>query len=938
MNSINQNIRFISFGCLLIFFFCNILYPQNEDQTPGTISGLIRDKQTGSPLPAANIIVTETGKGVASNDRGIYVIRSMPPGRYTVRVSYIGFDTEEITVFVRPGETVTADIALVQSAIVTDEVVVTALARGRSRAIMEQREAESHKYILTSEQMERFGDFNLAHSLMRLPGISADYDMGEVSGISIRGINMNRNLVQVDGISMASTDETGRGTSIATMTGEMVSGVEVIRVPTPDMSSDALGGIINIRTDTPTSIRPEFRLLTIGEYGNLANRISPRTSLRYAQRIGKLSLSLQGEYRRTYYSEDRLRIQWRNSAYGWTVERVQPRYENRDTERYGISGRMTFEPSRKSTFFLSGLFNIQDNFSTREEIQWRTHEGLIGREGDEFIVRHGRIEPQSFWSDNSTRQYSLTGGGEHRFRYFDFDFAFSTRQGVNRQDMERLVEWRNELSSHFTINNADYKFPQYTITSDDFYNPDLYEFRRTRDEMRSSKSIGHMGKFNVQMPLSIVKGIEVNVKFGGNYDYSTKDRRIAYMEYESFRGTRPNFFGEYSRWDDRKILGNSHLTQGLKTDFSKWDGFFEEHVNDFRLLVDQYNLRLLSEYDSKEEILAGYAMATIKIAKTTIIGGVRVESTSGAYEGLLGRRDRVGDRHIQGVIDESARYTDYTPSLHIRHNFSDYTIFRSAFTTGIKRAPFIDIMPREEYDYLDRRIVLGNPELKPEKVMRFDFFLEHYIGNIGHLSAGLYFHEYRDFIYQQQRIIWEGEFRGWQQRMPVNGVHAQYYGLELSWQQQLDFLPGLLSGIGINSNYTYSFSRAIIELPFIRTTLMPGLRPWELNAGITYDIGGFSGLIALNYTPDYLQSPNAEIFDDVYLDRYTASEIAVDVTIRQRILRSLRLTLDLKNLTNTHRDDRYFIPVEDRFGELPRFRDDYRHAGMFATLGLRFDF
>jgi len=174
--------------------------------------------------------------------------------------------------------------------------------------------------------------------------------------------------------------------------------------------------------------------------------------------------------------------------------------------------------------------------------------------------------------------------------------------------------------------------------------------------------------------------------------------------------------------------------------------------------------------------------------------------------------------------------------------------------------------------------------------------------------------------------------------MPVNGTHAQYYGLELSWQQQLDFLPGLLSGIGINSNYTYSFSRAIIELPFIRTTLMPGLRPWELNAGITYDIGGFSGLIVLNYTPDYLQSPNAEIFDDVYLDRYTASEIAVDVTIRQRIFRSLRLTLDLKNLTNTHRDNRYFVPVEDRFKELPRFRDDYRHAGMFATLGLRFDF
>jgi TonB-dependent receptor len=923
---------------LFVALYCPVYSLYAQDEGTGTISGQVLEQQTGAPLPAANVIISETGKGVAADDRGVYIIRHVPSGRYILRVSYIGYETEQKEVVVRPGETATTDFALTQTAILTDEVVVTALARGRSRAIMEQREAESHKYILTSEQMERFGDFNLAHSLMRLPGISADYDMGEVSGISIRGIDMNRNLVQIDGISMASTDETGRGTQIASMTGEMVTGVEVIRVPTPDMSSDALGGIINIRTDTPTSLTPEFRMQTNAEYGNLADRVSPRTSLRYSQRLGNIGISLQGEYRRTFYSEDRLQIEWRNSAYGWTVDRMRPRYDSRDTERYGISGRMTFEPSRRTTFFVSGIFNIQDNYNTREEIQWRTHEGLIGREGDEFIVRHGRIEPQSFWSEGSTRQYTLTTGGSNRLRYFDLDYSFSTRQGVNRQDLERLIEWRNFLGAHFTINNMDYKFPRYTITSEDFYNPDLYEFRQTRDEMRSTKNLGHTGQFNVKVPFIIARGIDVSIKFGGNYDYSSKDRKVAFLQYEAYQGTRPYFLADFSRWDTREILGNPHLTQGLKTDFAKWNRFFEENIDDFDLLVNEYNLRLLSEYESSEEIMAGYLMATVHVAKTTIIGGVRVENTGGAYKGLLGRRDRVGDRFIQGQIDEEANYTDYTPSLHIRHNFSDYTIFRFAFTTGIKRAPFLDLMPREEYDYLDRRIELGNPDLNPEKVMRFDFFLEHYIGNIGHLSAGLYFHEYRDFIYYQQRIIWEGDFRGWQQRMPVNGVHAQYYGLELSWQQQLDFLPGLLRGIGINSNYTYSFSRAIVELPYIRTTLMPGLRPWELNLGITYDYRGFSGLIAANYTPDYLQSVNAEIFDDVYLDRYTGSEFAVDITLRQRILKSVHLSMDLKNITNTPRDNRYFVPVEDRFGHLPRFRDDYRRAGMFATLGLRFDF
>ena len=48
--------------------------------------------------------------------------------------------------------------------------------------------------------------------------------------------------------------------------------------------------------------------------------------------------------------------------------------------------------------------------------------------------------------------------------------------------------------------------------------------------------------------------------------------------------------------------------------------------------------------------------------------------------------------------------------------------------------------------------------------------------------------------------------------VPINGDKAKIWGLELSYQQALRFLPSPLDGFGVYSNYTYAKSRA--DLPF----------------------------------------------------------------------------------------------------------------------------
>jgi len=61
--------------------------------TTGKIAGRVYDKKTGEPLPGANIIILGTTLGAASNVDGRYFILQVPPGRYRVKASMMGYQS-----------------------------------------------------------------------------------------------------------------------------------------------------------------------------------------------------------------------------------------------------------------------------------------------------------------------------------------------------------------------------------------------------------------------------------------------------------------------------------------------------------------------------------------------------------------------------------------------------------------------------------------------------------------------------------------------------------------------------------------------------------------------------------------------------------------------------------------------------------------------------
>jgi outer membrane receptor protein involved in Fe transport len=96
-------------------------------QATGTISGKIVDVSTDEALVGSNVLVLGTPYGAASDVYGRFVIQSIPPGRYTIRASLVGYQTVEVKdVSLRAGQNLRLDFKMASTAIQMEPVVVTA--------------------------------------------------------------------------------------------------------------------------------------------------------------------------------------------------------------------------------------------------------------------------------------------------------------------------------------------------------------------------------------------------------------------------------------------------------------------------------------------------------------------------------------------------------------------------------------------------------------------------------------------------------------------------------------------------------------------------------------------------------------------------------------------------------------------------------------------
>lgn len=216
---------------LIILFFPFILF----GGTTGKLVGNLTDADSGEPLIGANIFLTGTTLGAASNENGNYVILNIPPGTYEVRYSFIGYETvivEDVRIIV--DQTTTIDIRMRTGSLLLDEVVVTA------ESPLIQRDLTSTISVIRREDIESLPVARFTDLLALQAGV-----VGSGSRLHIRGGRSNEVAFLIDGMLVKDPLLGGLATQI---NNDAIQEMSLLSGTFNAEYGNAMSGIVNIVT------------------------------------------------------------------------------------------------------------------------------------------------------------------------------------------------------------------------------------------------------------------------------------------------------------------------------------------------------------------------------------------------------------------------------------------------------------------------------------------------------------------------------------------------------------------------------------------------------------------------------------------------------------------------------------------------------------------
>src|SRR3989344_4463276 len=133
-----------------------------------------------------------------------------------------------------------------------DEVVVTGQRLSTANAIEAQRRSGVVSSVISSDDLGKLPDANVADALARAPGINVvvNQETGEGEYVSVRGLACTFNAYSINGVRVALTDPDSRKMSMTVLPPNGLKSITVSKTLTPDVDGDAIGGWVNFQTPT----------------------------------------------------------------------------------------------------------------------------------------------------------------------------------------------------------------------------------------------------------------------------------------------------------------------------------------------------------------------------------------------------------------------------------------------------------------------------------------------------------------------------------------------------------------------------------------------------------------------------------------------------------------------------------------------------------------
>ena len=836
-----------------IFLF--LLIPSLLNAQTGSLKGHVFDKYTNEPLIGASVILEKTSLGSAVDRDGNYLIHSIPSGRYSVKVSYIGYisASKEINI-VRDG-TLEESFLLEPQALTGETVTVLAQARGQHEAINQQLSSSTITNIVSSEKIRELPDQSAAAAISRLPGIS----LMNGDQVVIRGIQAKLNTVLINGIQLPSTDMNDRSTNLGFISSNMLSGIEVIKALTPDLDANAIGGIVNLKLrEAPSDLH--FDVLTQGNY-NSQNHTTDNykfwASISDRFLDNKLGVFIQGNADRSDVGDDKAEAS------------------------YGISQNLPYgqAPYQMNSF----------TFTQQQNIITNTGGSIIL----DYILPHGKIILQNTYAHNISDDASFID----QLHFDATDLTYSIfRDKYNKDLMINALQTEYNfgdikaelnLSHSFSNKNTDirygdpgnffgfhntdqnhpygvdangktitYNSQRQTLTPEDVYNipidpTDPLDARVagwvvTRAE--TFKQHLYNSSLDFTVPVSFSEDFSSKFKIGVKFTRSTRSNDVE----ASFEGAgADDYYANVRNFFPGKVLGvNNPVLFSDQQNYNYTQGkYFLDGAYPFKYAIDKDRMDAFmiqgktgwlnarnkpsserDDFDGAEMFSAGYIMGTFNIGtQLSLIAGGRFEHYNMDYHAkfVYVTHAVYGYANVYDTLNTVDRNDDqFFPNAQLRYKFTDWLDLRVAYTTTISRPDYRAILPNTYYEPGNGGEA-GNAKLKPASSTNYDAYLSFYNNEIGLFTIGGFYKKIENVFYQTN--IYYKNLSSYNVSFPdsatfnslgvgapgqseqittfVNNPHpASIKGIELEWQTNFWYLPQPLNALVLNINYTRVWS------------------------------------------------------------------------------------------------------------------------------------
>ncbi len=876
--------------CLLLMVTSGVVF----GGTSGKIVGTILDNN-GAPLAGVNVYLEGSEIGASTNADGYYAILNIPPGLYTMKVTYIGFTTVTVeNIFVSIDLTTYQDLILQPEVLSTGEDIVVVA----ERPLLNQDEFSS-KHIVSSEEME-------IQPIENVIGIAQN--QAGVVGNNFRGGRSDEVLVVIDGIPVRDPSAAYVGDLGGFSLGVPKDAVKEMEVSLGGFSAEygnVQSGVLNLAMKEGSQKFSGSLYATTTDFGPLTETLMPKNDwwldAKYQQRLdNNYRFSLSGP----------ILPSMTFAVSGDIFNRKQGNYLHQQEASQNYQGKVAWKISDKMKLA------VGSNYSKRDWDNFYFPAAKFGPGPDFQTDLYEFVQDLSATNDTLTRYHYVDNPSDYLSGVID-SLAEPYTIGLNDSDTV-AVNYHRDIYLDTPLNHLTTR----TKESSTLYGILTYTFSaRTFMELRT------------QFFKSSYKN--------GMKDYQDRDgdgNTDEYLQWDpSVPGPRPEkrvLENEDFWW----LIGddNSYTNQKVNTFLLKWDLTSQVSQNHMLKTGFQYNLNgtdVTDIYWSSVSDEAGFALNSLRKDiwnkndddfgayvqdkmefrdDFVALVGLRYDyfNPNGTGKPVLypGNMDNplaghdANDFALFNDAKEAKPSWQFSPRIGISHPISDRDILFFSYGHYFQRPDGMYLFANYQYQSLTKTgNWVGNPALQPEKTVAYDISFEHLFTKNLKMSVTGYFKDVTNLVNNELFVFPDGT----EVHKYVNGDYANIKGAELAvkrlrsgfWSLQGNVSYSIAKGrsSSAGSHQLFPYDKKMYYLSFDRRISA------NVNFGL-YSNKGIPGFEAL--TRDWIANFQCEYgtgkpytsfgIQGAYNDQRLPDYNNIDMRISRRFnLKSVSLTLNL---------------------------------------------